>query len=104
MGSGKPKQFVRPPPKKKPQKVTALESVDDFQEAADFEEAAGGKHRAGDPVKSGRAFVRAVSASMNQGRTECWLTWFCSARCIRQRPGKASVEFRPGLQQGPTTT
>lgn len=61
MGAGKPKQFTRPPPKKKPQKAAALQSVDDFQEAADFEESAGGKHRVGDPVKSGRAFVRAVS-------------------------------------------
>ncbi|KXS96519.1 hypothetical protein AC578_5844 [Pseudocercospora eumusae] len=60
MGSGKPKHFVRPPPKKKPAKTSALQSADDFQEAADYEEAAGGKHRAGDPVKSGRAFVRAL--------------------------------------------
>lgn len=60
MGSAKPKQFVRPPPKKKPAKIAQLDSVDDFQEAADFEESAGGKHRVGDPVKSGRAFVRAL--------------------------------------------
>lgn len=60
MGSGKPKQFVRPPPKKKPPKAAALETADDFQEAADFEESAGGKHRGGDPIKSGRAFVRAL--------------------------------------------
>ncbi|KAF2161729.1 hypothetical protein M409DRAFT_69540 [Zasmidium cellare ATCC 36951] len=59
MGAGKPKQFTRPPPKKKPQKSSVLESVDDFQDAADYEESAGGKHRVGDPVKSGRAFVRA---------------------------------------------
>ena len=64
MGQSKPKQFVRPPPKKKPQKATVLESVDDFQEAADYEESAGGKHRVGDPVKSGRAFVRAVRRSL----------------------------------------
>ncbi|GIZ39060.1 hypothetical protein CKM354_000245200 [Cercospora kikuchii] len=56
----KPKQFTRPPPKKKPAKAAALVSADDYQEAADFEEAAGGKHRAGDPVKSARAFVRAL--------------------------------------------
>jgi tetratricopeptide (TPR) repeat protein len=60
MGSGKPKQFTRPPPKKKPAKAAALDTIDDFQEAADFEESAGGKHRAGDPVKSGRAFLRAL--------------------------------------------
>ncbi|EME89763.1 uncharacterized protein MYCFIDRAFT_78456 [Pseudocercospora fijiensis CIRAD86] len=61
MSSGKPKRFVPPPPKKKkPAKESALESADDFQDAADYEEAAGGKHRAGDPVKSGRAFFRAL--------------------------------------------
>lgn len=60
MGSGKPKAFVRPPPKKKPAKVNQLVTADDFQEAADFEESAGGKHRVGDPVKSARAFVRAL--------------------------------------------
>ena len=59
MTSGKSKQFSRPPKKAKP-KTAAPETVDDFQEAADFEESAGGKHRAGDPVKSGRAFVRAL--------------------------------------------
>lgn len=31
-----------------------------YREAADSEEAAGGKHRVGDPVKSGRAFLRAL--------------------------------------------
>ncbi|EME49204.1 hypothetical protein DOTSEDRAFT_163364 [Dothistroma septosporum NZE10] len=60
MTAGKPKQFTRPPPKKKPPKASLLESVDDFQEAADHEESAGGKHRAGDAVKSARAFVRAL--------------------------------------------
>lgn len=60
MPSAKPKQFSRHPPKKKPAKAAAWETADDFQEAADFEENAGGKHRAGDPVKSFRAFVRAL--------------------------------------------
>lgn len=60
MAAGKPKQFTRPPPKKKPPKASLLETVDDFQEAADHEESAGGKHRIGDPIKSGRAFVRAL--------------------------------------------
>ncbi|KAK4634464.1 UPF0656 protein [Fulvia fulva] len=60
MAAGKPKQFTRPPPKKKPQKAALLDTVDDFQEAADHEESAGGKHRVGDAVKSGRAFVRAL--------------------------------------------
>lgn len=58
MAGSKPKQFTRPPPKKKA-KATPV-TADDFQEAADFEEAAGGKHRVGDPVKSGRAFLRAL--------------------------------------------
>ncbi|CAK4030595.1 hypothetical protein DOTSEDRAFT_163364 [Lecanosticta acicola] len=60
MASGKPKQWARPAPKKKPAKTDALVTADDFQDAADFEESAGGKHRVGDPVKSGRAFVRAL--------------------------------------------
>jgi hypothetical protein len=55
----KQKQFVRPPKKQKP-KTANPETPEEFQEAADFQEDAGGKHRAGDPVKSARAFLRAL--------------------------------------------
>ncbi|KAK4995576.1 hypothetical protein LTR66_004629 [Elasticomyces elasticus] len=58
------KQSSLPPKRTKNNKskkhTRAPETVEEYQEAADFQESTGGKWRAGDPVKSCRAFLRAV--------------------------------------------